>query len=122
MSPPYEQLNVELGKSTASPPEVTSSEAPSHGLAVIGTQGAGVGVPNARAVAAITKGFVFALHITNVAKLAIGAKSFTVAMAFELAVLTLEVTTNEQLPAPSLHEQEAPLTTLLDPIILLHLV
>jgi hypothetical protein len=60
-------------------PMSTVGEPGTHGAAVAGMHGAGVGTPRAADVAAITAGFEGALHIPNVAMLVKGMKSIMVA-------------------------------------------
>lgn len=61
-----------------------------HGVPVAGIQGIGVKTPNAAAVAAITVGFVGALHIPNVAIFTKGLLSIIVAAGIT-PVVTLAV-------------------------------
>lgn len=59
-------------------PTVTVGVPGTHGIVNAGIQGAGVGVPSAAAVAAITTGLVGALHIPNGGTFTIGLLSMIV--------------------------------------------
>ena len=99
-------------------PISTVGEPGTHGVEVTGTHGAGVGTPEAAAVAAITAGFEGALHIPNVGMLTIGLKSIMFAAGWLFTITRLAGRTIRDAGAtPKLHCIMAPMTTCFDTVI-----
>jgi hypothetical protein len=65
MTPPQVHMHLELLLRAGIFLRRTLGEPGAQGLDVTGTQGAGVGVPNAAAVAAATAGFVWVMHMVK---------------------------------------------------------
>ncbi len=93
-----------------------------QGAPVTGTHGAGVGVPRAAAVNAITAGFVFELHMPNGKMFFIGMLSIIVAAGLFAALVRFSgVTINVLGAAPMLHIIMAPIVTSCGMMFLLYL-
>lgn len=65
MTPPNEQMHVEVLVNAGAGPDSTVGEPGIHGAAVIGVHGIGTKTPKAAAVAAATAGFAKLMHIPN---------------------------------------------------------
>ena len=108
ITPPYVHINLEE-LSKAGILSIKTEESPGlQGATQDGVQGAGVGTPNAAAVADITAGLDGQEHIPKGIILTIGLLSIIVA-AGKLDVLTIElgIITNEDGATPKLHWQIA---------------
>ena len=65
ITPPQEHIRVEVSFRAGWLPMSTVGAPGTHGAAVTGMHGAGVGTPSAAEVAAITAGFDGAVHMPN---------------------------------------------------------
>jgi len=91
---------------------ITVGDPGAHGAAVAGTHGTGVGTPRAADVAAITAGFVGALHIPNGGIFTTGLKSVMFAAGLFSTITRLAGRTiSEDGATPKLHCIIAPMTT-----------
>jgi len=90
----------------------TVGEPGAHGLGMTGTHGAGVGTPRAADVAAITAGFVGAVHIPKLGIFTTGLWSMMLAAGLPSTVTRLAGSTiRADGAAPKLHCIIAPMTT-----------
>jgi hypothetical protein len=87
ITPSQVQFKVQVALSAGLFLIITVGEPGTHGVVVTGTQGAGVGTPRAADVAAITAGFVGALHMPKGMMFFMGILSIMVAAGM-LAPLT----------------------------------
>jgi hypothetical protein len=79
MTPPKLQMSLQLRSAAGRVPIKTVGTPGTHGPAVVGMQGAGVGTPMAAAVAAATAGFAGQVHIPNGTMFTKGALSMMLA-------------------------------------------
>lgn len=109
ITPPQLHIHLLVLLSAGLFPTRTIGDPGAHGAAHAGTQGAGVGVPIAAAVAAITAGFAGQLHIPNV----IGSFGISIIVASGIvppSAVVCDVTVSGDGAAPNVHWHSAVLT------------
>lgn len=105
-------MSLQLLLTTGSEPLRTVATPGIHGAAVAGTQGIGVGIPNAAAVAAATVGFDGEVHIPNGGMFTIGAKCEMLADdSAVVSIVVLGITTSDDGATPKVHIIVAPMQT-----------
>jgi len=112
ITPPQLQFNLQLWCNEGILPILTEWLPGAHGAIVAGTQGIGVKIPNAEALAAATVGFAKEEHIPKGRIFTKGLLSMILAAGI-LLVITLFCgkTTREEGPVPKEHFIMAPIQT-----------
>jgi hypothetical protein len=112
MTPAHVHMHLLMSFSAGMLAMGTVGEPGAHGAGMTGTHGAGVGTPRAADVAAITAGFVGALHIPKGGIFTTGLKSMMFAAGLFSTITRLTGRTiSEDGATPKLHCIIAPMTT-----------